>query len=116
MMAHAIDIAGADDGATPRPRSACALGPRTSGCGATRAGDSVARRRGQLRHDRDEDGVQFADDRVGEAAFRKGLLPLAKNCPPVSAKNCRGLTLFCKIKMMGGAPPPVGQVESWSRP
>src|SRR5260221_2905415 len=72
MMAHAIDIAGADRRPTDRARSPRTIGPRPCGCRATRAGYSAARRRLQLRHDRDDDHLQFADDRVEECTVREG--------------------------------------------
>ena len=70
-MAHAIDIACADDRPTIRARSARAIGTRSCGCGAPRAGHSAARRRLQLRHDRHDDRLQFADDRLVEATVRE---------------------------------------------
>jgi hypothetical protein len=72
MMAHAIDIACADDRPTSRPRSARAIGTRSCGCGATRAGHSAARRGLQLRCDCHDDRMQFADDCPVEAALRAG--------------------------------------------
>src|SRR5688572_7946302 len=72
MMAHAIDIARADDRPTIRSRSAGALGARSCGCGAPRARHSAAGRRLQLRHDRHDDRLQLADDRVVEATVRDG--------------------------------------------
>ena len=63
-MAHAIDIAGADRRPAHRTRSSRAIGPRSCRCRATRAGHSAARRRLQLRRDREEDLLQFADDRA----------------------------------------------------
>src|SRR5579862_1635503 len=72
MMAHAIDIACADDRPTVRPRSPHAIGTWSSGCGAPRAGHSVAGRRLQLRRDRHHDWMQFADDCAVEAALREG--------------------------------------------
>jgi hypothetical protein len=71
-MAHAIDIACADDRPTSRPRSARAIGTRSCGCGATSARHCVARGGLQLRRDRHDDRLQFADDCPVEAAFRDG--------------------------------------------
>ena len=73
MMAPAIDHgSGAARRPTDRARSARAIGTRAGGCRATGAGDSAVGRRPQLRHDRDDDGLQFADDRVVETPVRAG--------------------------------------------
>src|ERR1700704_2004503 len=74
MMAHAIygDTVRADHETAPRPRNACAIGAWASRRGATGTGPSAARRRLQLRHGRRADRVQFADDRVVEAALPDG--------------------------------------------
>src|SRR5215469_2251641 len=72
MMAHATDIACADDRPTTRSRSARAIGTWSCGCGETRTGHSAARRRQQLRRDRRDDRRQLADDRLVEAALREG--------------------------------------------
>ena len=72
-MAPAIDHgSGAARRPTDRARSARAIGTRAGGCRATGAGDSAVGRRPQLRHDRDDDGLQFADDRVVETPVRAG--------------------------------------------
>src|SRR6476659_5325717 len=72
MMAYAIDIAGADRRPAHRTRSSRAIGPRSCRCRATRAGHSAARRRLQLRRDREVDRLQFADARVVETTVREG--------------------------------------------
>src|SRR5215831_13430652 len=71
MMAHAIhdDTAGVDRGTAPRSGNARAIGAWARRRGAPRTGPAAARRRLQLRHRRRADRVQFADDRVVEAAL-----------------------------------------------
>lgn len=74
MMANAIhdDSVRADRGTARRPRNACAIGAWPSQRGAPRPGPAAARRRLQLRDGRRADRVQFADDRVVEAALHDG--------------------------------------------
>lgn len=72
MMAHAIDIARADDRPTIRSRSARAIGTWSGGCGPPRARHSAAGGWLQLRHDRHDDRMQLADDRLVEATIREG--------------------------------------------
>ena len=73
-MAHAIhdDAVRADRGRAPRSGNARAIGAWASRRSATSTGPAAARRWLQLRHRRRAHRVQFADDRLVEAALPDG--------------------------------------------
>src|SRR5258706_8050332 len=74
MMAHATDdSAAADHRPTRRARSTGAIGTRACRHGTTRASAVAVGGGPQLRHDRHDDRLQFADDRLVEATPRQGL-------------------------------------------